>query len=167
MRPWQVPLAVHWDLEPGRVELLLRQEVGNHLPWLELALALVVLLALADGRLLMPGAGVAAGAIAVGYFYETHAAKRRPALIRLNWEAQEAELTYNDGRTVRTALKEPCYAHPVKLRLTASRQGFATAWEKPDGAYILVRHKNRSESSNFLRDLAQAGWPVYREEMVL
>lgn len=166
MRLSQVPSAIHWDLEPGRVEILLRQEAGNHLPWIELALALFVLLVLADARLVVPGALAAMLAVAVGFFYERWALRRRPALIRLYWESQEAEMTYSDGRTARTALKDPPYAHPVRLR-NALRQGFATGWEKPDGQWILVRHPNRSESSNFLRELAHAGWPALREETAL
>ena len=166
LRPAQVPLALHWDTEPGRVEILLRQESGTHLPWVELALALFVLLVLVDPHLLLPGAVAALVAIAFGWLYERQTAKRRPALIRLDWEAQEAELTYADGHTVTTAIKPPGYAHPVRLRHSV-RQTFITGWEKPDGRYILVRHKNRSESTNFARDLARAGWPVLREETEL
>ncbi|MNS47850.1 hypothetical protein D3C72_803970 [compost metagenome] len=166
MRASQVPLAIHWDMEPGRVEILLKQEVGTHLPWLELALALFVLVAIADSRLLIPAAGVAVAVVAVGHFYERRARNRRPALVRLDWEAQEAEVTYSDGNTAQRALKDPGYAHSVRLR-GAMRTAFATGWERPDGTLLLVRHRNRSESTNFLRDLARAGWPVHRDEVDL
>jgi hypothetical protein len=171
MRIAQVPQAIHWDTTPGRIEILLKQEVGMHLPWLEVALALFLLLILGEGRdhldrVLVPAAVVAALVIGVGWFYETRAHRNRPALIRLDWEAQEAEVTYSDGHTALRPLKDPGFAHPVRLRSTI-RSVFATGWEKPDGTYILVRHKNRSEATNFLRELAKAGWPVHRDEVVL
>lgn len=172
MRIAQVPQALHWDTEPGKVEILLRQESGNHLPWVEVALVLFVLIVLGDNALaldlmrLLSAAIVLALVIAVGWFYETTHSRDMPALVRLDWEAQEALVTATSGRTTRAPLKAPGYAHPVRLRGTI-RTGFATGWEKPDGSYILVRHKNRSESTNFLRDLARAGWPVHREELVL
>ena len=104
--------------------------------------------------------------ILLGFYYEKRQLSARPALVRLDWEAQEAEVTYSDGKTATRPLKEPGYAHPMRLK-SALRSAFATGWEKPDGTWILVRHKNRSESSNFLRELAQAGWPVHLDEVVL
>lgn len=171
MRVAAVPQAIHWDTEPGRVEILLKQEVGTHLPWLEVALTLFVLLILGDNALqgthmLVPAGLTAIAIVGVGWFYERRAHRNRPALVRLNWEAQEAEITYSDGHTALRPLKDPGYAHPMRLK-SALRSAFATGWERPDGSWILVRHRNRSESTNFLRDLARAGWPVHRDEVVL
>jgi hypothetical protein len=171
MRIAQVPQAVHWEAEPGSVTVLLRQDSGTHLPWLEVALALFLLLALGEGQLaaqslLVPAIVVSVVVVAIGWAHERRVSSGRPVRVRLDRDRAQATITATDGKQTVRDLAPPGWAHAVRLK-SPMRAAFATGWERPDAGWLLVRHKNRSEATNFLRDLERTGWPVHRDEVTL
>ena len=167
----QAPVAVGWLAEPGRIEIALSQVSGTSMPWLEVALALFVLLALSSPgglalALLVPAAALALGVAAFGWLFESRRAKKAPVLYRLEWEVLQVDVLTADGNTVTRDLIAPGTAYPIRLPL-AMRTLFATGWMHPDGTWLVVRHRNRSEATNLLRELAKAGWPTSREAIQL
>jgi hypothetical protein len=171
MRIAQVPQAVHWEADEQVVEVLLRQESGTHLPWVEVALALLLLLILGEGQaamrgMLAPAIALSVFVIALGWVHERRVQSGRPARVRLVRDKAQAVITASDGRQSVRDLSGLGLVHAVKLK-SPMRSAFATGWERPDGSWLLVRHPNRSEATNFLRDLERAGWPVHRDEVTL